>query len=659
MPPMAGAPGMPGMPGMGGGMSNALDKRLQDMERKVQEQEEAKKRLEEKAKELEYQLKEEHEKVILQSLKAKEEETLSVKVEQQLREMQEKLRREKYEQELQESRGKAENQLKDMERRIGEERETWMTALKNQLKEREVIEQEVEQTLTRRLRDFEQRYQEEKNQWTLSTRQKEEELNQQRRRFELEIEKLEETIEDQEEKLSDVKESTARERHTSDMQHQAEFRALQAQCENQMRETGSWKAQVALVQAQLQQLEVQNQQERNRAESQIQQDRVRTESQIRQREEELKREFSQRDNERTAYWEGLLTQLKADKESLRQSAVRHEEETARIQVEISDLKRKYEVERNEWQAGMERTRRLAKEEALRDLPQVYEDRLKTLQQQLVKAGENQKAMHAKFDIEQKRWEQQRANLVQAQQELEKDRAQLLSESQRLKTDFEKQAKEMLHHIAASQTKESNVREEMNNQKKMMQEQLDIAKAEKEKLDAVIATSLRQEYNQESQIKRFEEETERLKSQCDQLMRQVQENRAKEELWKTSQGQLTAAFHNLQAELVKLQNDHVQREKAWMEKERIWADKEALSSEKEKQLADVAMKWAEKEKQWTDAQAVWEKMKVELENAKAQAQAAPAAPAPATLSVEAQKALSGIKQQMQELRTVFASLRPAA
>src|SRR5882672_6744241 len=102
--------------------------------------------------------------------------------------MQEKLRREKYEQELQESRGKAETQLKDMERRIAEERETWMVALKNQLKERESVEREVEQTLTRRLHDFEQQYQQEKNQWILSLKQKEEESNQLRRRFELEAE---------------------------------------------------------------------------------------------------------------------------------------------------------------------------------------------------------------------------------------------------------------------------------------------------------------------------------------------------------------------------------------------------------------------------------------------------------------------------------------
>src|SRR5882672_182045 len=147
--------------------------------------------------------------------------------------MQEKLRREKYEQELQESRGKAESQLKDMERRIAEERETWMTALKNQLKEREVVEHEVESNLTRRLHDFEQRYLEEKNQWTLALRQKEEDLNQERRRYELEAEKWKEAIEDQEDLVKDMRDEKAREERERDMRHQAELRALQTQLDGQ------------------------------------------------------------------------------------------------------------------------------------------------------------------------------------------------------------------------------------------------------------------------------------------------------------------------------------------------------------------------------------------------------------------------------------------
>ena len=94
MPPM---PGMMGMPGSGplaartthsgngktfsgtGNRQNSLELQLAEIGK---------------------QLKEEHEKVILQNLKAKEEEALSSRVEQQIREMQEKLRRDKHEQEI-------------------------------------------------------------------------------------------------------------------------------------------------------------------------------------------------------------------------------------------------------------------------------------------------------------------------------------------------------------------------------------------------------------------------------------------------------------------------------------------------------------------------------------------------------------------------------
>src|SRR5207247_2227374 len=144
---------------------------------------------------------------------------------------------------------------------------------------------------------------------------------------------------------------------------------------------------------------------------------------------------------------------------------------------------------------------------------------------------------------------------------EKEKARLSAEIQKLQADLEKQTQELLHRVADSQLKEAATREELERQKR-----------EKDKLNAAIAASLKEAYTKEEQIKRFEEEIsqlnsrctelsrahedmERLKSQCDELMRRDEEARAKEELWKTSQSQLTAAFHNLQNELVKLQNGH--------------------------------------------------------------------------------------------------------
>ncbi len=639
--------GMTGMPGRALG-----DPRMQEMERRFQEQDEARKKLEEKTRELEARLKEEHEKVILQSLKAKEEESLSVRVEQQLREMQEKLRREKYEQELQESRGKAETQLKDMERRIAEERETWMTALKNQLKEREAIEREVEDNLTRRLREVEQRFQEEKNQWTLGMKQKIDEMAHQRRQFELDAEKWKEMLEDREEQVERVKEAALQDQRKLEAQHQAEYRALQAQIETHMREAGSWKAQVAMVQAQNQQLELQQQQ-----------DRSRMDGQLRSREEELKREYAMREHERTQHWEGVVHQVKAEKEALRSSMTRIEDEAGRLRTESLELKRVLEHERGEWQAAMEKARRQAREEALRDLPQAFEDRLirerkelneehakamQGLQLQLVKSSEGFKALNAKFEIEHRRWEQQKGILNQSLDQVSQERATIEAELKKLKEDSEKQTKELFHHIAELQTKESTLREELHQEKDMLLAQVEDVKMEKERLDAAISASLKEAYEKEEQIKTYESKMETLKMHGEQLSKQQQElhqqlqdltrqyedAQAREALMKGSQGQLTTAFHNVQSELTRLQNEQNKTNQEWAEKEAAWLKSR---SEFETIKIEAAM------------------LKAELEKLR---HAPPPAPTtvPATISPDAQKALSSIRQNMQELRTVLGGLR---
>src|SRR5438309_8870357 len=97
---------MPGLPGMGHG--GPMEQRVQEMEKRFQEQENAKRSLVSQLDELSKQLKDEHEKVLMQNLKAKEEEALSSRVEGQLRDMQDKLRRDKHEQALVDSRTKAE-----------------------------------------------------------------------------------------------------------------------------------------------------------------------------------------------------------------------------------------------------------------------------------------------------------------------------------------------------------------------------------------------------------------------------------------------------------------------------------------------------------------------------------------------------------------------
>ncbi len=163
---------------------------------------------------------------------------------------------------------------------------------------------------------------------------------------------------------------------------------------------------------------------------------------------------------------------------------------------------------------------------------------------------------------------------------------------------------------------------MEIQKQEWQARVDALTAEKEKLNTAIAAALQEAYAKEEAIKQSAEEVGRLKSQCDEATRQMQENRAKEELWKTSQSQLTAAFHNLQGELVKIQNEHNRRD----------------------------TEWTEKETEWKKAKESWEKTKADLEKSINEV-------VPVAVSADAQKALSVMRQQMQELRTIFAGLRP--
>ena len=85
VPAPASMPGMSGMPGMG---PSPLEQRIQEMEKRLHEQQSSKDSLETQLGVLGKQLSEEHEKVLMQNLRAKEEEALSARVEEQIRDMQ-------------------------------------------------------------------------------------------------------------------------------------------------------------------------------------------------------------------------------------------------------------------------------------------------------------------------------------------------------------------------------------------------------------------------------------------------------------------------------------------------------------------------------------------------------------------------------------------
>jgi chromosome segregation ATPase len=133
------------------------------LDRELAAAESSKDNLEQKITDLEKKLMEEREKVLLASLRSKEEEAVSAKVETSIKEIQDKLRREKKEQELEESRRKAEGRVLDMERRLAEEREAWVQTLKGQLGQRDSITQEMETHFSARLKDLEYRWAQEKS----------------------------------------------------------------------------------------------------------------------------------------------------------------------------------------------------------------------------------------------------------------------------------------------------------------------------------------------------------------------------------------------------------------------------------------------------------------------------------------------------------------
>jgi hypothetical protein len=159
---------------------------------------------------LEKKLMEEKEKVLLATLKSKEEEAVSAKVETSIKEIQDKLRREKREQELDESRRKAEMRATDMERRIAEEREAWVSTLKSQLGQRDQITQEMELHFSTRLKDLEYRWSQEKSSLENIVRERESDIVRVRQELTLKAEQEKSFWEDRLKSVSGEKERAER-----------------------------------------------------------------------------------------------------------------------------------------------------------------------------------------------------------------------------------------------------------------------------------------------------------------------------------------------------------------------------------------------------------------------------------------------------------------
>lgn len=203
-PPSFGAPGAPPPMAPMSPSAAAVDARMKETEG-------VKSDLEQKVSELEKRLLEEREKVLLASLRSKEEEAISVKVETSLKDIQDKLRRERKEQELEESRRKAENRVMDMERRLAEERETWVATLKGQLNQRDSITQEMETHFSARLKDLEYRWSQEKSALEAAVRDREADMVRLRHEFALKTDQEKAYWEDRFKVVAGEKEKVERE----------------------------------------------------------------------------------------------------------------------------------------------------------------------------------------------------------------------------------------------------------------------------------------------------------------------------------------------------------------------------------------------------------------------------------------------------------------
>ncbi len=155
---------------------------------KIAETDSLKNQMEQQIADLEKKLLEEREKVLLASLRSKEEEAVSAKVETSIKDIQDKLRREKREQELDDARRKAEGRVLDLERRMAEEREAWVATLKGQMGQRDQITQEMEVHFSSRLKDLEYRWSQEKSGLENALREREAELTRVRHEIQIKAE---------------------------------------------------------------------------------------------------------------------------------------------------------------------------------------------------------------------------------------------------------------------------------------------------------------------------------------------------------------------------------------------------------------------------------------------------------------------------------------
>ncbi len=404
--PPAGPPSMPPRPPTPPGMSappsvppapppsGAAGPFTPALSNKISEANAATSELEQRIADLEKKLLEEREKVLLASLRTKEEEAVSAKVETSIKDIQEKLRREKREQELDESRRKSEARANELERRMAEEREAWVSTLKGQLGQRDQITQEMETHFSSRLKDLEYRWSQEKSGLESALREREAELTRVRHEYQIkgeqekafwedrlksvaaERDKLERELERTKDKFAQEKDHLLIERQSlRDQVSKAD--SLLKFVEEQTRTEKAAMQREAEAHANL--IRQQGSIERESFEKQIANLNSQIQTQVRDLSEKTTSLAAV--NQQLTNVRGQINQLEF-RLSEREKVI---EEYRRKSTEIDGLsdaqRKKYEVEIEQLQNDLSRAKRAVKEEAERVMTE-SESRIKTLQSRL-------------------------------------------------------------------------------------------------------------------------------------------------------------------------------------------------------------------------------------------------------------------------------------
>lgn len=366
--PVAPAPAMPGRPAAAA-PSNASSSELDEMRRQMETQ----------INTLNQQLQEEKEKLLLQTVRAKEEEAMAAKVEDSLKDIQDRLRREKREQELQEALNKAEAQVKETEQRMAAERQTWVETLRTQMGQRDSQDRELENGFELKLKELERRWHEEKLGWSQALRSREEELARLRKELESAVAAERTEAEKRISQIESEKESLKRELKELAGVRQEEKEIINDKLESRDKEFLSLKAQQAMVVTQMRQEKEKGEQMRQLLEK-MRAEKMNIAGQVEAKEKEyflLKTQFALYQTRSKSEQEKILKELVIYKEQMQKDRQQWEVGLKTKDNEIAMLQQSFKTRENELLQQVNK-----KEMETTALNARHEDRLKAREAEL-------------------------------------------------------------------------------------------------------------------------------------------------------------------------------------------------------------------------------------------------------------------------------------